>query len=98
MLKALPTLFPNLVGTTTNPAAEFYSKFQRAADDHDRDFIKKYDEYLNSTLIFVSTLSMRLYSWSMCEPHVDNRLVCSPRSHPLSSSMFKASLSPISKK
>ena len=54
MLKALPTLFPNLLGTTSNPAVEFYNKFQRTADDHDRDFIKKYDEDLNSTLIFVS--------------------------------------------
>ena len=54
MLKALPTLFPNLLGTTNNPAVEFYNKFQRIADDHDRDFIKKYDEDLNSTLIFVS--------------------------------------------
>jgi len=56
MLKALPALFPSL-GTTNNPAAEFYNKFQRAADDHDRDFIKKYDEDLNSTLIFVSIFS-----------------------------------------
>ena len=58
MLKALPTLFPNLLGTTNNPAVEFYNKFQRTADDHDRDFIKKYDEDLNSTLIFVSIVPM----------------------------------------
>ena len=57
MLKALPALFPSL-GTTNNPAVEFYSKFQRAADDYDHDFIKKYDEDLNTTLIFVSILSL----------------------------------------
>jgi len=53
MLKALPTLFPSLLGMTSNPAVKFYNKFQRAADDHDHDFIKKYDEDLSSTLIFV---------------------------------------------
>ena len=54
MLKALPSLFPNLLGTTNNPRNEFYDKFKREADEHDRDFIKKYDEDLNTTLIFVS--------------------------------------------
>ena len=60
MLKAFPALFPSL-GTTNNPAVDFYNKFQRAADDHDHDFIKKYDEDLNTTLIFVRILSMRRF-------------------------------------
>jgi len=55
MLKALPSLFPNLLGTARGPRVEFYDKFQREADEYDRDFMKKYDEDLNSTLIFVST-------------------------------------------
>ena len=38
----------------SDPAVEFYDKFKHAADDHDNCFIKKYDEDLNSTLIFVS--------------------------------------------
>ena len=69
MLKALSSLFPS-VGTTSDPAVEFYNKFQRAADDHDYGFIKKYDEDLNSTLIFVSVFpthpnidSMRTLCW-----------------------------------
>jgi len=33
---------------------EFYNKFQREMEEHDRDFEKKYDEDLNTTLIFVS--------------------------------------------
>ena len=67
MLKALPTLFPNLLGTTRNPGAEFYDKFLRAADDHDRGFVKKYDEDLNSTLVFVSVFP---YTRSLCEPYI----------------------------
>ena len=83
MLKALPSLFPNLLGTTnsahvtnigtTNSARiEFYDKFKRVADEHDRDFIKKYDEDMNTTLIFVSifsastltaVLDVSLFSW-----------------------------------
>ena len=54
MLKALPSLFPNLLGTASSARVEFYDKFQREADEYDRDFMKKYDEDLNTTLIFVS--------------------------------------------
>lgn len=57
MLKALPTLFPHLLGTTSGARVEFYDKFQREADEYDRDFMKKYDEDLNTTLIFVSFFS-----------------------------------------
>ena len=72
MLKALPSLFPNLLGTTNSARDEFYDKFKRAADEHDRDFIKKYDEDMNTTLIFVSIfsasaltviLNFSLFSW-----------------------------------
>jgi len=54
MLKALPLLFPNLNGTASGARGDFYDKFQREADERDRDFMKKYDEDLNTTLIFVS--------------------------------------------
>ena len=54
MLKSLSTLFPHLLGTTGGPTVDFYNKFQREADDYDSDFVKKYDEDLNTTLIFVS--------------------------------------------
>ena len=58
MLKALQNLFPSL-GATGDPATEFYNKFQRAADDHDQGFIKRYDDDLNTTLIFVSVFPAR---------------------------------------
>jgi len=41
-------------GPGVNPRVEFYNKFQREMEEHDRDFEKKYDEDLNTTLIFVS--------------------------------------------
>jgi hypothetical protein len=95
MLKALPTLFPNLLGKASNPRTEFYEKFERAADDHDSDFIKKYDEDLNTTLIFVSISST---STSVSRESEGNRPVCSPQSHPLLSSTFKAISNRIIKK
>jgi len=62
MLKALPSLFPNLLGTASSARVEFYDKFQREADEYDSDFMKKYDEDLNTTLIFVSIRSFsRIY-------------------------------------
>jgi len=36
---------------------EFYNKFQREMEEHDRDFERRYDEDLNTTLIFVSICS-----------------------------------------
>ena len=54
MLKALTSLFPNLLGTTGGARHEFYDKFQREADEHDRDFLTKYGSDLDTTLIFVS--------------------------------------------
>jgi len=49
MLKALPSRFPNLLGTSSSTRVE-------SADGYDRDFMKKSYEDLNTTLIFVSTL------------------------------------------
>ena len=53
MLKALPTLFPNLLGATRNARIEFFDKFQREADEYDGDFTTKYGGDLDTTLIFV---------------------------------------------
>ncbi|KAF9782346.1 hypothetical protein BJ322DRAFT_215753 [Thelephora terrestris] len=57
MLKALPKAFPHLLGTDPNARVEFYDKVQRQATDHDRDFIKKYDDDLSTTLIFAGLFS-----------------------------------------
>ena len=69
-----PSLFPNLLGTSSSARVEFYDKFQREAYEYDRDFMKKYDEDLNTTLIFVSldfvigsaTAFIRFLGW--CRP------------------------------
>jgi len=34
--------------------ARFFEDYRKEADEYDRDFMKKYDEDLNTTLIFVS--------------------------------------------
>jgi len=43
------------IGPGVNPRAEFYNKFQREMEEHDRDFEKKYEDP-NTALIFVSVL------------------------------------------
>jgi len=39
-----------------DPRTGFYNKFKEEVAEHDDDFYKKYDEDLNTTLIFVSSL------------------------------------------
>ena len=34
--------------------ARFYQDYRKVAEEYDKDFLKKYDEDLNTTLIFVS--------------------------------------------
>ena len=38
----------------TDPRVDFHDRFQRKMEEHDRDFEKKYDGDLDTTLIFVS--------------------------------------------
>jgi len=33
---------------------KFYDMYRREAGEYDREFVKKYDEDLNTTLVFVS--------------------------------------------
>ena len=54
VFKALLSLLPNRLGTTGGARYEFYDKFQREADEHDRDFLTKHGSDLDTTLIFVS--------------------------------------------
>jgi len=97
MLKALPSLFPNLHGTTNSARVEFYDKFQHEADDYDRDFTKKYGEDLDITLIFVSIFCIYIGRGA----HLffrGHRLVYSLQSHRLSFSISRASLNRTSKR
>ena len=52
--------------------AQFFEDYRREAEEYDKEFIKKYDEDLNTTLIFVSFLSSfgarmltRITGWSV---------------------------------
>jgi len=98
MLKALPSIFPNLAKTSNSARDEFYNKFQRAADEYDRDFIKKYDEDLNTTLIFVGVFYGYLGHCVNLMFFRGDRPAFFPLSRPLSVSTFKATSNQITKK
>jgi len=38
---------------TDDPRVDFYTMYRREATEYDMDYVKKYDEDLNTTLIFV---------------------------------------------
>lgn len=50
--------------------ARFYEEYHKVADEYDKEFLKKYGEDLDTTLIFVSLVS------SFAE-YMSIRLVCS---------------------
>ena len=62
---------------------DFYTVYKREATEYDTDYVKKYDEDLNTTLIFVRCPLIALTNYLTC-PH---RPVCSPQSALRSSSM-----------
>ena len=48
---ALRTFFPPI--KTNDPRLDFYTIYNREATEYDLDYVKKYDDDLNTTLIFV---------------------------------------------
>jgi hypothetical protein len=49
-------LFPSLSSSKsdgTDAREEFFRLYKRESEEYDKDFIKKYDEDTNTTLIFV---------------------------------------------
>ena len=44
----------DLPSTQVDPRARFFDDYRKEAEEYDREFMKKYDEDLNTTLIFVS--------------------------------------------
>ena len=53
---ALKNYFPR-PEATANVRTQFYKNFQHEADEHDKDFVGKYNADLDTTLIFVCLLS-----------------------------------------
>ena len=53
---ALRTFFKPI--KSEDPRLDFYTVYKREATDYDADYVKKYDEDLNITLIFVRHLPL----------------------------------------
>ena len=72
-----------------DPQLDFYTMYKREADEYDNVYIQKYNEDLNTTLIFVR------FSFPVIVMHADHGLrpACSPPSAPPSSSASSPSLS-----
>ena len=51
---------------TGDPRLDFYTMYKREATEYDTDYVKKYDEDLNTTLIFVRPLSFPLVKYLTC--------------------------------
>ena len=43
--------------TQEDRQADFYKSYRKVAEEYDKEFLKKHDEDLNTTLIFVSSVS-----------------------------------------
>jgi len=64
----------DLPPTQEDYRTKFYEMYRHEAEEYDREFIKKYDEDLNTTLIFVCVLC----SPCLCRADSAYRPVCSP--------------------
>ena len=83
---ALRTFFQPI--KTDDPRVDFYTMYKRESAEYDTDYVKKYDEDLNTTLIFVR------YSSSYLTNHLIHsfRLACFlPSAPPLSSTFIRNS-------
>ena len=56
-----------------DPQTQFYKEYRKVAEEYDKDFLKKYEEDLNTTLIFVS-----LSGFSLTPVDQQIRLDCFP--------------------
>ena len=76
---------------TDDPRVDFYTVYKRESAEHDAEYVKKYDEDLNTTLIFVRCSSLCLVNHLIRSC----RLVCSLLSAPLLSSTSIRTSGPI---
>ena len=73
---------------TGDARVDFYTMYKRESAEYDTDYVKKYDEDLNTTLIFVRYLSARLTNYLTHSL----RPGCSlPSARPLSSTSIRIS-------
>jgi len=69
---------------TNDPRADFFAVYRKESEEFDRDYARKYDEDLNTSLIFVSRPILIIYTEHL--PQSVSRLVCSLQSAQRSSS------------
>ena len=62
---------------TNDHRTDFFAVYRKGSEDFDRDYAKKYDEDLNTSLIFVSRPTSTLHMTPISGVY---RLVCSPLS------------------
>lgn len=74
-IKALRAFFPKL--KKDDAKAEFSAVYKREAEEHDREFAKKYDEDLNTTLIFVRTFLHWKLLLLTIRRHLGGSILCS---------------------
>jgi len=86
---ALRTFFQPV--KTDDPRLDFYTMYKKEATEYDTDYVKKYDEDLNTTLIFVCRSSSAPVNYLTCS----HRRVCSLPSAQPSSSMSTRTSNPI---
>jgi len=86
---ALRTFFQPI--KTDDPRLDFYTMYKREATEYDTDYVKKYDDDLNTTLIFVRCVSSASAIYLTC-PH---RRVCSLPLAPRLSSTSNRTSNPI---
>ena len=59
-----------------DPKLDFYTMYRRETMEYDTEYMEKYNEDLNTTLIFVGST----FPLSLCDVDRILRPVCSPRS------------------
>jgi len=73
-LNHVQSAWAGLLSTHEDIRTRLYEKYPREAEEHDREFIKKYDEDMNTTLIFVGFFHVprrgcaNLVSRPLCSP------------------------------
>ena len=80
----------DILSTQEDHRTLFFEHYRKETEEYDKEFIKKYDEDLNTTLIFVSPYSVQgmcanlLTGWSILRCHLrfhPRRPVSTPARH-----------------
>lgn len=75
VIKTLHSQKQDLPPTQEDYRTKFYEMYRHESEEYDREFIKEYDEDLNTTLIFVCASC----SPCLCRANLAYRPVCSPQ-------------------